>query len=178
MRKTRPHFYYRVAADTTTGGRLRELMTKCDAAAEQARLWAMAQGATSYYESPGGLAGGVCALDFTGAEVPEGWVLTEGIDGDYWLPQEGSDVEKAMYDLPVVTETPLIGILGFKPRMSRKASLPLPYTFGDETPVIFLHNGFWYTDVPYECEALGMERMTENAFTAVLRKVQSGQGEQ
>ena len=28
--------------------------------------------------------------------------------------------------------------------------VPVPFSFGDTTPPLFSHHGFWYTDIPYE----------------------------
>lgn len=163
----RPHNYYKVNADTEVGKQLQALMDKCDEVSEQARKWAEKHGATSYYESPEGIAGGISALEFETLPLPEGWEQIELPPSDgrvgVGLPVEGSDLEKDMYALPIVSETEFINILQFKPRMNSKG-LKMPFTFGNSTPVCFKHIGMWYVDMPYECEAEGVKPCAEKEF--------------
>lgn len=142
-------------------------MDKCDEVSEQARQWAAKQGATSYYESPEGIAGGISALEFGTLPLPEGWEQIELPPSDgrvgVGLPKEGSDLEKEMYALPIVSETEFINILQFKPRLNSKGK-SLPFTFGNATPVCFLHHGWWYVDMPYECDAESLTRIDDREF--------------
>lgn len=165
MEKNRPHNYYKMPADTEVGKQLQALMDKCNEVSEQARQWAEAQGATSYIESPEGIAGGIAAVEFSDSRSSsDKWDKVETPHGEvYYLPKEGSDLEKEMYALPIVSETEFIAILKFKPRINSKGQ-SLPYTFGDTTPLCFKHMGMWYVDMPYECEAEGLTVTTEKEF--------------
>lgn len=162
--KKRPHYYYAIAEHTDTGKRIQEFMDECDDASEKARMWALAHGAETYYESPNGMAGGICALDFPNTISKEGWERIEANGGVYWLPEEGSQTEVEMYALPVVSETKLIGILRLKRTVNAKTEKPLPYTFGDETPVMYKYKGWWYVDVPYQSESTDCTVTDRNNF--------------
>lgn len=160
----RPHFYYKIAADGTVGVKLQEFMNLCADAEEKARQWAERQGASSYYESPDGMAGGVAAVEFANAIAKDGWEKVAAPKGEsIFLPEADSDLEKEMYALPVVSETQLIGILALKPRKNRKGQ-SLPFTFGNVTPVIFKHHDYWYVDVPYESENASAVSIDEKDF--------------
>lgn len=162
----RPHYYYKIAADTQAGKALREFSDKCREADETAREWAAAHGAANYYESPAGMAGGVAAVDFGDTTIgKDGWERVTAPDGRMlFVPQPDTDLEKEMYALPIVSEVALIGILRFKRRISAKTGKPLPFTFGDATPVVFLHQGYWYADVPYESEAEEAAPISDKEF--------------
>lgn len=162
----RPHYYYKIAADTLTGEALQVFMKDCQKSDDQARQWASDHGVTNYYESPGGMAGGIAAVEFDDTVMSkEGWERIAAPDGRIlWLPEENTELEASMYALPVVSEARLIAILHFKQRTSGKTGKPLPYTFGDATPVIFLHHGTWYTDVPYECHNEDTVPISEKEF--------------
>ena len=163
----KPHNYYKVNADTEVGKQLQALMDKCNEVSEQARQWAEAHGAASYYESPEGIAGGISALEFETSPLPEGWEQIELPPSDgrvgVVLPVENSDLEKEMYALPIVSETEFINILKFKPRVNSKGQ-KMPFTFGNTTPICFKHMGMWYVDMPYECEAEGLREAKEKEF--------------
>ena len=165
MNKNKPHNFYKTWADSIVGQQLKALMDKCNEVSEQARLWAERQGATSYIESPEGIAGGIVLLEFEN-EIPVGFepipLPREGGQGGA-LPIEGSELEKEMYALPVVSETEFIRILQFMPRFNSKGK-PMPITFGNTTPVCFFYRGWWYMDMPYECEADSLTRMDEKMF--------------
>lgn len=162
--KKRPHYYYRFAKDTATGKQLQTFFAACADAQEQARVWAEKQGAKSYFESTNGMAGGVTLVEFENCIAKEGWEKMTAPDGSvFFYPAPDSPLEKEMMALPVVSEMKLIPILSFMERKT-KDGRPLPFTFGDETPIIFLHHGFWYVDIPYESEAEGAERIEERAF--------------
>ena len=163
----RPHNYYKVNADSEVGKQLQALMDKCNEVSEQARQWAEKHGATSYYESPEGIAGGISALDFGTSPIPDGWEQIELPPSDgrvgVGLPKEGSLEEQEMYALPIVSETEFIAILQFKPRVNSKGQR-MPFTFGNTTPICFKHMGMWYVDMPYECEAEDVHPCTEKDF--------------
>lgn len=162
--KKRPHFYYTVDADSPTGHRLQDFMTRCAVAEEQARQWVAKQGANEYVESISGMAGGVGAVLFADEDCAKGWEGITAADGTvYYLPEPNSELEREMYALPTVSEMELISILSFKHRFSKGGTM-LPFTFGDETPIVFLHGNIWYADVPYECEANGCCRVGEKDF--------------
>lgn len=160
----RPHNYYKVNADTEVGKQLQALMDKCDEVSEQARQWAEKQGATSYLESPEGIAGGIAALEIENCLDKEGFERIVMPNNDViFMPLEGSDLEKEMYALPIVSETEFINILKFKPRVNSKGQ-KMPFTFGNTTPICFKHLGMWYVDMPYECEADGLREAKEKEF--------------
>lgn len=161
----KPNYLYKVSADTKVGGDLKDFMSRCNSAIETAREWARKQGAEHYYESPEGMAGGVSAVEFADTTARDGWDRTETPDGRVlFTPMEGTDIEKEMAALPVVSETELIRILSLQPRLSRKDNKPMPMTFGNSTPVVFLHHDFWYMGVPYVSSDLSMERIEEKEF--------------
>ncbi len=161
----RPHYFYTVAVDTETGKALQAFMNECTDADNAARKWAEEHGIETYYESPAGMAGGIVAVEFDNTIAKEGWEKLTSADGRVlFVPEADSDMEKEMYSLPVVSETKLIGILGFKQKVHKKDGKPMPFTFGEETPVVFLNNGKWYVDVPYECSAPGCRTIAESKF--------------
>ena len=156
--------YYSVGAESETGKRLQAYMNKCAAAEEQARQWAEKVGADHYYESPNGMAGGICAVEFENTLSKEGWEKVVTPDGRaFFYPEPNTQLEKEMYDLPVVSETELIGILSFIPEKGKDGA-PLPYTFGNETPIVFLHHGLWYVEVPYPSSDATLTHITEKEF--------------
>ena len=68
-----------------------------------------------------------------------------------------------MNALPVVSEAELFAILDLQPKRA-KDNLPLPMTFGDSTPIIFLHHGYWYADVPYVSANVTLTKIDEKEF--------------
>ena len=157
--KKRPHFYYKVAADSEVGKKLQEFIGECLEAQEKARAWAESVHADGYYEAPVGYAGGILCVEYKSTVNKEGWenIKIPGPEGykstPYFTPIEGGDLEKEMKALPVVSEAKLIDILIFKPvtvKDKEGHEIPVPFSFGNTTPPLFLHHGFWYTDVPYE----------------------------
>lgn len=160
----KPHHYYKFAATSITGGQLQEFMNRCKNAEEKARQWAEKQGASSYYESLDGMAGGVSAVEFADTTGKDGWDKIVTSDSrEFYLPMEGTDLEKDMYSLPVVSEAELITILSLVPLKTAKG-LSLPFTFGNTTPVVFLHHGYWYVDVPYVSADISAQRIDEKIF--------------
>lgn len=160
----KPHYYYRIAATSTVGEHLQEYFNKCQEAEEKAREWAEKQGASVYYESPEGMAGGVGAVEFADTAGRDGWDKEVSPDGRvFFFPVEGTDLEKEMLALPVVQETELIGILNLLP-MRTNNNLPIPMSFGDSTPIVFLHHDYWYVDMPYVSADLSVERIDEKEF--------------
>lgn len=157
-------YYYTAFAVSETGKRLQAFMNKCAAAEEQARQWAEKIGADHYYESPNGMAGGVGAVEFDNTLSKEGWEMVATPDGRaLFYPEPDSDIEKEMFDLPVVSEMELIGILSFVHDKKKEGQLPM-YTFGNETPIIFLHHGLWYIEVPYQSADATLTPITEKEF--------------
>ena len=57
--KKRPHYYYKVAADSEVGKKLQEFIDECKEAQEKARAWAESVHADAYYETCDGYAGGI-----------------------------------------------------------------------------------------------------------------------
>ena len=162
--KKRPEHFYRFAEDSTVGKHLHDFFAECADAQEQARAWAERQGAKTYYESPDGMAGGVGFVEFENCLGKEGWEHMTAPDGSQlFYPAPDSALEKEMYALPVVSEMKLIPVLSFKSHKTKDGK-PVPFTFGNETPVLFLHHGFWYAKVPYESEAECAEIITEHEF--------------
>ena len=148
----RPHYYFKVTDDGLVGSRLQAFMDSCAAAEEKAREWVKKQGASNYYESPDGMAGGVAAVEFDNTLAKKGWEHISAADGTvFFFPEQGSDLEREMFTLPVVSELNLISILSLVPARDSKGRI-LPFSFGDATPVVFRHHGYWYLDVPY-CSA-------------------------
>lgn len=161
----KPHYFYKVSADTKMGGDLKEFFYRCNSAMNTAREWAQKQGAEHYYESPEGMAGGVGAVEFADTTARDGWDRKETPDGRVlFFPMEGTDLEKEMSALPVVSETELISILSLQPRRSPKDNTPMPMTFGNSTPIVFLHHGFWYADVPYVSADMTLTKIEEKEF--------------
>ena len=58
----KPHYFYKISATSNVGRDIQTFMCRCQEAEEKAREWVEKQGASSYYESPEGMAGGVGAL--------------------------------------------------------------------------------------------------------------------
>lgn len=157
-------YYYSATAESETGKRLQEFMNKCAAAEEQARQWAEKIGADHYYESPNGMAGGVGAVEFDNTLSKAGWEKVVTPDGRIlFYPEPDSDIEKEMFALPVVSEMELIGILSFVHDNKKEGQLPM-YTFGNETPIIFLHHGLWYIEVPYQSADATLTPIEEKVF--------------
>lgn len=165
----KPHYYYKVSAESNVGRDIQAFMTRCQEAEEQALEWVKKQGAEHYYESPEGMAGGVGCVEFADKaehcdwdreETPEGRVL--------YFPAVGSALEEEMKALTVVSEAELFAILDLQPKRT-KDNLPLPMTFGNSTPIVFLHQGCWYADVPYESGSADMQKISETKFQKRLR---------
>lgn len=160
----KPHYYYRITAASTVGAKLQEYFNKCQEAEEKARAWAEKQGASGYYESPEGMAGGVGAVEFADTAERDGWDKEVSPDGRvFFFPVEGTDLEKEMLALPVVQETELIEILNLQPKRTNN-NLPMPMTFGNNTPIVFLHHDYWYADMPYVSADLSVEQIDEKEF--------------
>ena len=160
----RPHNYYRIGSASETGEFIQSFVEKCNEVSETARRWVEKQGGSSYFESPEGMSGGVSAVEFENTIAKDGWERVEGLNGlTAFFPCEGSELEKEMYALPIVSEAELIKILHFLPRMNSKGK-PMPFTFGNTTPVLFAYNGYWYVDVPYECKHEDIEPIAEKEF--------------
>ena len=160
----KPHYFYKVSADTKMGGDLKEFFYRCNSAMNTAREWAQKQGAEHYYESTEGMAGGVGAVEFADTTGRDGWDKEVSPDGRvFFFPIEGTDLEKEMNALPVVSEAELFGILTLQPKRT-KDNLPLPMTFGNSTPIVFLHQGFWYADVPYVSADMTLMNIEEKEF--------------
>ncbi len=173
MERKRPHYYFKVAADSGVGKELHEFVGRCNEAIEKARQWVERQGAETFYESPDGFAGGVAFVEFKATICKDGWTNIKEPTKDGWqsttffVPNEGSDLEKEMLALPVVSESELIAILSFKPKTVKDKDdkeTTLPFTFGDQAPALFLHHGYYYTDIPYESQSEDCERIDEKEF--------------
>lgn len=160
----KPHYYYRIAATSQVGEKLQEFFNKCQESEEKARKWAEKVGASGYYESPEGMAGGVGAVEFSDNAEHDGLEKVVTPDGRvFYFPIEGSDLETEMLSLPVVSETALFCILNLQPNRT-KDNLPLPMTFGNSTPVVFLHHDYWYADVPYASDDMTLTKIEEKEF--------------
>ena len=160
----KPHYYYKVSATSNVGRDIQTFMTRCQEAEEQALEWVKKQGADHYYESPEGMAGGVGAVEFADTADREGWDKEVSPDGRvFFFPIEGSDLEREMNALPVVSEAELFAILDLQPKRA-KDNLPLPMTFGNSTPIVFLHQGYWYADVPYVSADMTLMKIEEKEF--------------
>lgn len=160
----KPHYFYKISATSNVGRDIQAFMLRCQEAEEKAREWVERQGASSYYESPDGMAGGVGAVEFADITGRDGWDRTETPDGRVlFFPMEGTDLEKEMAALPVVSEAELIGILNLQPKRT-KENLPLPMSFGNRTPIVFLHQGYWYMDVPYVSADMTLTNIEEKEF--------------
>lgn len=151
---SRPHYIYKVHENTATGKLLSQYCKKCEDATEQARQWALAQGADTFYESPLGMAGGCVAVEFNNTMSKKGWQRQEIPHSPFvFVPEPDSATEKEMFDLPVVSEIELFAILQSQPVIHSKTKKPLPMTFGNTTPSLFLENNYWHIDMPYICQA-------------------------
>lgn len=160
----KPHYYYRIAATSKVGEKLQDFFNKCQEAEEMARKWAEKQGASGYYESPEGMAGGVGAAEFADTNDRDGWDKEVSPDGRVlFFPMKGTDLDKEMNALPVVSELELIAIMNLVPNFTDK-NLPMPMTFGNSTPIVFLHHDYWYADIPYASADLSVERIEEKEF--------------
>lgn len=160
----KPHYYYKVSAESNVGRDIQAFMNRCQEAEEQAIEWVKKQGAEHYYESPVGMAGGVGAVEFADTTEREGWDKEVSPDGRvFFFPIEGSDLEREMNALPVVSEAEMFAILNLQPKRT-KENLPLPMTFGNSTPIIFLHDGYWYADVPYVSADMTLTKIEEKDF--------------
>lgn len=160
----RPHYFYKTPYNGRVGTQLQTFMRKCRDAEEKARLWAEKHGINQYYESPEGMAGGISAVEFENVTSMESWNKITTPDGRVlFLPKEDTDLEKEMCELPVVNEMELITILSLLPKKIKKG-LPLPFTFGDTTPIVFCHHGDWYIDVPYMSNDLSIVPISEKEF--------------
>ena len=110
------------------------------------------------------MAGGVGAVEFADTTERQGWDKEVSPDGRvFFFPIEGSDLEREMNALPVVSEAELFAILNLQPKRT-KDNLPLPMTFGNSTPIIFLHDGYWYADVPYVSSDMALTKIEEKEF--------------
>ena len=160
----KPHYYYKVSAESNVGRDIQAFMNRCQEAEEQALEWVKKQGAEHYYESPEGMAGGVGAVEFADTTEREGWDKEVSPDGRvFFFPIEGSDLEREMNALPVVSEAELFAILNLQPKRT-KDNLPLPMTFGNMTPCVFKYHDHWYMDVPYESSSADMQKISETKF--------------
>ena len=160
----KPHYYYKVSAESNVGRDIQAFMNRCQEAEEQALEWVKKQGAEHYYESPEGMAGGGGAVEVADITEREGWDKEVSPDGRvFFFPIEGSDLEREMNALPVVSEAELFAILNLQPKRT-KDNLPLPMTFGNSTPIVFLHQGYWYADVPYMSADMTLTKIDEKDF--------------
>lgn len=160
----KPHYYYKVSAESNVGRDIQAFMTRCQEAEEQALEWVKKQGAEHYYESPEGMAGGVGCVEFADKAEHYDWDREETPEGRVlYFPAVGSDLEEEMNALPVVSEAELFSVLDLQPKRT-KDNLPLPMTFGNSTPIVFLHQGCWYADVPYESSSADMQKISETKF--------------
>ena len=158
------HYYYKTHLNSEVGKKLQNFFARCKDAEEAARAWVEKQGASSYYESPEGMAGGVGAVEFADPHERDGWDKVVSPDGNvFFFPMEGTDIEKEMNALPIVSEMELIGIMNLVPKRTDK-NLPIPMTFGNSTPIVFLHHDYWYADMPYVSADLSVERIEEKEF--------------
>lgn len=165
----KPHYYYKVLAESNVGRDIQTFMNRCQEAEEQAIEWVKKQGAEHYYESPEGMAGGVGAVEFADTTDREGWDKEVSPDGRvFFFPIEGSDLEREMNALPVVSEAELFAVLNLQPKRT-KDNLPLPMTFGNMTPCVFKYHDHWYMDVPYESGSTDMQKISETKFQKLLR---------
>ena len=159
------HYFYKVSVDKKVARDIQTFMYRCQDVEQTALDWARKQGAEHYYESPDGMAGGVGAVEFVDTTGRDGWDRTETPDGRVlFTPMGGTDIEKEMAALPVVSETELISILSLQSRRSPKDNSPMPMSFGDRTPIVFLHHGFWYMDVPYVSADMTLVKIEEKEF--------------
>ena len=160
----KPQYDDKVSAESNVGRDIQACMNRCQEAEEQALEWVKKQGAEHYYESPEGMAGGVGAVEFADTTEREGWDKELSPDGRvFFFPIEGSDLEREMNALPVVSEAEIFAILNLQPKRT-KDNLPLPMTFGNSTPHVFLHQGYWYADVPYVSADITLTKIEEKEF--------------
>ena len=165
----KPHYYYKVSAESKVGRDIQAFMHRCQEAEEQALEWVKKQGAEHYYESPEGMAGGVGAVEFADTTGRDGWDKEVSPDGRvFFFPIEDSDLDKEMNALPVVSEVELFGILDLQPKRT-KDNLPLPMTFGNTTPIIFRYKDYWYVDAPYKSNDSNVALIDEHYFNRQKR---------
>ena len=101
----KPHYYYKVSAESNVGRDIQAFMARCQEAGEQALEWVKKQGAEHYYESPEGMAGGVGCVEFADKAEHDDWDREETPEGRVlYFPVVGSDLEEEMNALPVVSE--------------------------------------------------------------------------
>jgi len=172
-KRNRHHVYLKISEESEVGKELKNFIAECNEASEKARAWAEEQGADSYYESPDGFAGGVAMVEFKNTICKDGWKNIKEPTKEGWqstpffVPTEGSELEKEMMQLPLVKEVALVGILQFKPKSVKGKDgkeVALPFTFGNVAPSLFLHHGYYYTDVPYESLSDDCQIITEKEF--------------
>ena len=77
----KPHYYYKVSAESNVGRDIQAFMTRCQEAEEQALEWVKKLGAEHYYESPEGMAGGVGWVELGDAAEHDDWAREETPDG-------------------------------------------------------------------------------------------------
>lgn len=165
----KPHYYYQISVTSDTADQLQVFVDQCTDAAEQARQWAEKQGADHYIESPKGMAGGIVAVEFDNTIAKEGWERIDTPTEDiYFVPADGSALEKEMKKLPVVNEAALFGILSLVPNRNKKG-VALPMTFGNTTPIIFKHKDYWYVDAPYKSNDSHVALIDEHYFNRQKR---------
>lgn len=165
----KPHYYYKVSAESKVGRDIQAFMTRCQEAEEQALEWVKKQGVEHYYESTEGMAGGVGCVEFADKAEHDDWDMEETPDGRVlYFPVVGSDLEKEMNALPVVSEAELFGILNLQPKRT-KDNLPLPMTFGNTTPIIFMYKDYWYVDAPYKSNDSNVVLIDEHYFNSQKR---------
>ena len=165
----KPHYYYMVSAESNVGRDIQAFMTRCQEAEKQALEWVKKQGVEHYYESTEGMAGGVGCVEFADKAEHDDWDMEETPDGRVlYFPVVGSDLEKEMTALPVVSEAELFGILNLQPKRT-KDNLPLPMTFGNTTPIIFRYKDYWYVDAPYKSNDSNVVLIDEHYFNRQKR---------
>ena len=115
------------------------------------------------------MAGGVGCVEFADKAEHDDWDMEETPDGRVlYFPVVGSDLEKEMNALPVVSEAELFGILNLQPKRT-KDNLPLPMTFGNTTPIIFRYKDYWYVDAPYKSNDSNVVLIDEHYFNSQKR---------
>lgn len=155
----RKHYYMRVPVNTATGRKIDVFIARCNEVSAQAREWACRQGARFFYESAAAMAGGVDAVEFSDGEDRAGWERLDAPDGRVlFFPHEGTEKEKEMKELPVVSETDAMWAFELLTGSGRDG------TFGRFTPVIFRHRGYWYADMPYMSNSMSAESIPEKEF--------------
>lgn len=167
--------FYRTSTDSECGRKLTEFSRRCTAAEMLAESFAKLHGATAYYESPLGMAGGVACFVFDKEPdhrlfIPDPDMLemqkVYGTKDTFYTPnldtEEGRAIDKEREDLPIVSELELIDILQVKP-VTNSAGRQVPMVL-NETPIIFMYLGMWYVGMKWECECPGLNPITEKEF--------------